>query len=69
MVIALSATKGSSLSEGLRFIGNACSVFGRIACLDITLLDDVIRLGEFMKTLTTIKMEEGQKKRTDSLAG
>ncbi|RYP64727.1 hypothetical protein DL770_009139 [Monosporascus sp. CRB-9-2] len=65
MIIAVSTTKGSSLSEELRYIGNACGVFGRIACLDITLLDEVIQLGEFMKKLTTIKMEEVQKPRID----
>ncbi|RYP11996.1 hypothetical protein DL765_007512 [Monosporascus sp. GIB2] len=69
MIIAVSATKGSSLSEELRYIGNACGVFGRIACLDKTLLDEGIQLGEFMKKLTTVKMEEIQKPRIDLLAG
>lgn len=61
MLIAVSATKGSSpLSEGLQHIGNACGVFGRIACLDMTLLDDLSELGEFMKTLMAVKMGEAQ---------
>jgi hypothetical protein len=65
MIIAVSTTKASSASEGLRYIGMACGVFGRIACLDITLLDELSELGAFMKKLMTINMEEFQEPRID----
>ncbi|KAH8590116.1 hypothetical protein B0O99DRAFT_314658 [Bisporella sp. PMI_857] len=65
MIIAVSATKAIPTSEELRHIGMACGVFGRIACLDITLLDEVSELGAFMKKLMSIKMEEIQKPPTD----
>ncbi|KAL2273323.1 hypothetical protein FJTKL_04787 [Diaporthe vaccinii] len=63
LLIALSEARNSSImDEGLRHISNACGVFGRIASVDATVLDELIELGQFTKTMTSLLSSNPQGK-------